>query len=167
MINSARSSSTVYFDNAHPNTGKTPIAVAMAIIYQQGKFLMQLRDNIPGILYPGVWGLFGGHLEPGETPETGLKRELIEEINYTTDLPQKFAYHADSKLIRHIFYLPLLVEIETLELNEGWDLGLVCPKDIARGYCYSKQAGEERPLGDAHQKILLNFINSKLLSINL
>jgi 8-oxo-dGTP diphosphatase len=167
MINSTRSSSTVYSDDARSNAGETPISVAMAIIYQQGKFLMQLRDNIPGILYPGVWGLFGGHLEPGETPEIGLKRELIEEINYTTDLPQQFACYADSKVIRHIFYLPLLVEIETLELNEGWDLGLVCPKDIVRGYCYSKQAGEERPLGDTHQKILLNFINSKLLSINL
>ncbi len=49
----------------------TPV-VAMAILYREGKFLMQLRDDIPGILYPGLWGLFGGHLELDETPEVGL-----------------------------------------------------------------------------------------------
>ncbi len=141
---------------------ETPIHVAMAIIYQQGKFLMQLRDDIPGILYPGVWGLFGGHLETEESPETGLKRELFEEINYSVDIPKKFDCYADIRIIRHIFYLPLLVELEALELNEGWDLDLVTPEDIRRGYSYSKRAREERPLGDTHQKILLDFIDSKL-----
>jgi len=58
------------------------IFVALAILEQDGRFLMQLRDDIPTILYPGVWGLFGGHLEAGESPEIGLKRELKEEINY-------------------------------------------------------------------------------------
>ena len=56
------------------------IQVSLAILYQEGRFLFQLRDNIPGIVHPGVWGLFGGHLEPEETPELCLKRELIEEI---------------------------------------------------------------------------------------
>ncbi|NEQ86119.1 MAG: NUDIX domain-containing protein, partial [Moorea sp. SIO2I5] len=50
------------------------VQVAIAILYRQGQFLMQLRDNIPGILYPGLWGLFGGHIEPGETPIEALKR---------------------------------------------------------------------------------------------
>ncbi len=145
---------------------ETPIPVAMAIIYQQGKFLMQLRDDIPGILYPGVWGLFGGHLEAGESPEVGLKRELLEEINYSVDIPEKFGCYGDSKIIRHVFHLPLLVEIEALELNEGWDLGLVTPEDIRRGYCYSEKAGEERALGETHQKILLDFIHSKLPVLN-
>ncbi|MGF1541679.1 MAG: NUDIX domain-containing protein [Pleurocapsa sp.] len=149
-----------------PLAEETLVPVAMAIIYQQGKFLMQLRDNIPGILYPGVWGLFGGHLELGESPEIGLKRELIEEINYSVELVEKFACYGDKKIIRHIFHLPLLVEIEALELNEGWDLGLVSTEDILRGYCYSERAGEERPLGDTHQKILLDFIDSKLTSIS-
>ena len=41
---------------------------------------MQLRDQKPGIFYPGHWGCFGGALDPGETPETGLRRELREEL---------------------------------------------------------------------------------------
>jgi hypothetical protein len=34
---------------------------------------MQLRDENPSIVAPGCWGLFGGHLDPGETPEQSLR----------------------------------------------------------------------------------------------
>lgn len=46
-------------------TQTQPISVAIAIIHQDGKYLMQLRDDLPTIAYPGVWGFFGGHIEPG------------------------------------------------------------------------------------------------------
>ena len=144
--------------------GVKPLEVAIAIIEQDGKFLMQLRDDIPGIIHPGVWGLFGGHLAPGEKPETGLKRELIEEINYAVDTLSQFDCYASSGVIRHTFYTPLLITIDQLELKEGWDFGLVTPEDIRRGYCYSDQAGEERLIADIHQKILLDFIVSRLPS---
>ena len=61
---------------------KNQVEVAIAILYRDGKFLLQLRDDIPGIAYPGCWALFGGHIEPGEIPEIALKRELQEEIGY-------------------------------------------------------------------------------------
>ncbi len=51
-----------------------------ALIVVDNKLLLQLRDSDPGILYPGVWGLFGGAVEPGEAPESALKRELKEEL---------------------------------------------------------------------------------------
>lgn len=142
-----------------------PLEVAIAIIEQDGKFLMQLRDDIPGIIHPGVWGLFGGHLEPGEKPEIGLQRELMEEINYAVDTLRRFECYASDGVIRHTFYTPLLVAIDQLELKEGWDFGLLTPEDIRRGCCYSEQAGEERLIADIHQKILLDFIASAL-SIN-
>ena len=56
--------------------------VAIAMIECDGRWLLQLRDDIEGILYPGQWALFGGHLDPGETPEVALRRELEEEINW-------------------------------------------------------------------------------------
>ena len=136
----------------------TRINVAVAILYQDKKFLMQLRDDIPGILYPGCWGLFGGHLEPGETPETGLKRELEEEINYNLISPIKLGCYNDEKVIRHVYHAPFKVSLEALTLNEGWDLNLVSLQDIQRGSCYSTKAGQERPLGAIHQYILLDFV---------
>jgi 8-oxo-dGTP diphosphatase len=135
------------------------VAVAIAILYRDGKFLMQLRDNIPTILYPGYWALFGGHIEPGETPEIAVKREILEEIGY--DLPANFAFfghYSDERVMRHVFHAPLEVEFNQLVLNEGWDMGLLIPEDIDKGVCYSQNAQEQRPLGPVHQRILQDFI---------
>ncbi|PAX53327.1 NUDIX hydrolase [Brunnivagina elsteri CCALA 953] len=122
---------------------------------------MQLRDNIPTILYPGYWALFGGHIEPGETPEVAVQREILEEIGY--NLPSTFTFfgfYPDEKVMRHVFHAPLEVEFNQLVLNEGWDMGLLTPEQIDKGVCYSENAQEERLLGPVHQRILQDFINS-------
>jgi 8-oxo-dGTP diphosphatase len=136
-----------------------PRQVAIAILYQNDKFLMQLRDNIPNLAAAGCWGLFGGHLEPGETEEIALVREVIEEIGYELPSFSKFGIYADEKVIRHVFEAPLVVELDQLILTEGWDMGLLTHEDIYRGNCYSAIANEVRPLGTPHQKIMLDFIN--------
>ena len=64
------------------------VSVAIAILHQDNKFLMQLRDDIPTIWYPGYWGFFGGHIELGETPEIAVGREVMEEINY--EMPKSY-----------------------------------------------------------------------------
>jgi 8-oxo-dGTP diphosphatase len=135
-----------------------PVEVAIAILYHSGKFLMQLRDNIPGILYPGYWAFFGGHIEPGETPEEGVKREVFEEIGYILPEVSKFRCYQDDRVIRHVFHAPLTVELNQLVLTEGWDMGLLTPEQIRSGSCYSQKAEQVRPLGPTHQKILLEFI---------
>ncbi len=135
------------------------VQVAIAILYQKDKFLMQLRDNIPNISYPGQWGLFGGHMEAGETPDIAVKREVLEEIGYS--LPPTFAEfgcYPDEKAVRHVFYAPLEVELDQLVLNEGWDMGLLTPEDILQGSCYSAIALEVRPIGIIPQRIMLDFI---------
>ena len=137
-----------------------PIHVAIAILYQKNKFLMQLRDNIPGILYPGYWGLFGGHIEPDETPDIAVKREILEEIGYNLPSFVEFGCYFDERVVRHVFHAPLLVELNQLVLNEGWDMGLLTLKDINQGNCYSENAGEVRPLGNVHQRIILDFIET-------
>lgn len=135
--------------------------VAIAILYRDNKFLMQLRDNIPTIVYPGYWAFFGGHIEPGETPEVAVRREVLEEINYT--LPAKiyeFGCYKSETAVRHVFHAPLEVDLNQLVLTEGWDMGLLTPEDIRNGCCYSAVAGEVRPLGSVHQQILLDFMKS-------
>jgi 8-oxo-dGTP diphosphatase len=47
------------------------------MLQRDGRWLMQLRDEIPTIVAPGCWGLFGGHLDLGETPEQPLAVELV------------------------------------------------------------------------------------------
>ncbi|MEA5538458.1 NUDIX hydrolase [Limnoraphis robusta Tam1] len=138
-----------------------PIHVALAILYREGKFLMQLRDDIPGIVYPGVWGLFGGHVEPGETPEMAVKRELIEEIGYEISEVSAFGWYSETNVIRHVFYAPLTVDLDQLVLNEGWDMGLITPEQIRYSQAYSQKAGMVRSLGRPHQLILLDFLEQK------
>jgi 8-oxo-dGTP pyrophosphatase MutT (NUDIX family) len=54
-------------------------AVAL-IVDEQGRYLVQLRDAKPTIFFPNHWGCFGGALEPGETDERCLAREIDEEL---------------------------------------------------------------------------------------
>lgn len=137
------------------------VEVAIAILHTPDRFLMQLRDNIPGIMYPGYWGFFGGHIDPGETPEEAVKRELLEEINYAPPLVSEFRRYSNSQVIRHVFHAPLTVELDQLVLREGWDMGLVTPDEIRAGECYSEKAGQVRPLGPPHQQILLDFLEGR------
>lgn len=44
-----------------------------------GRLLFQQRDAIPHILYPGMIGLFGGHIDDGETALEAVRREVEEE----------------------------------------------------------------------------------------
>lgn len=141
------------------------VEVAIAILYQEHRLLLQLRDDLPHILYPGHWGLFGGHLETGETPEEAVVREVLEEINYTLPSYEKFCTFPTENVQRHIFSAPLTVSLDQLTLNEGADFALISAEEIAQGACYSPRLQCYRPLGYPHQTILLNFLNSYLPSL--
>ena len=56
---------------------------AAAILFDpSGRLLLQLRDNIPNILYPGMIGFFGGHREGNETFLECVVREIHEELSF-------------------------------------------------------------------------------------
>lgn len=52
--------------------------VAAVLINEKGEMLISERPQ--GKALPGVWELPGGKMEPGETPEISLMRELKEEL---------------------------------------------------------------------------------------
>ncbi|MEB3273134.1 MAG: NUDIX hydrolase [Prochlorothrix sp.] len=139
-----------------------PVQVAVALLPQDDRFLLQLRDNVPGIPYPGQWGFFGGHLEAGEDPITGLLRELEEEIGYKPRAAvQLFGEYPDDRINRYIFHTPLTVPIDQLVLGEGWDFKLVTVAEIRAGEVWSEVAQETRPIGVLHRQILLDFIATR------
>lgn len=63
-----------------PARSVTEVAVGI-LIDPGGAFLLTSRP--PGKLYAGYWEFPGGKLEPGETVEQALRRELQEEIGVT------------------------------------------------------------------------------------
>jgi len=57
-------------------------AVAALLVHEDGRYIVQLRDALPTIFYPGHWGCFGGAVDARETPLAALKRELAEELEF-------------------------------------------------------------------------------------
>ena len=131
-----------------------PVHVAVAMLHRQGQWLLQLRDDIDGIISPGCWGLFGGHLESGESPEAGLRRELDEEIGLLTDqLTPWFTDCAPSRVL-HVFVAPLPVPIKALTLKEGQDLTLASAAQLTIGVIRSPRLQCERPLAASLQCVV-------------
>ena len=66
-----------------PAGGKPVILVAaVALIDAEGRVLLARRP--PGKTMAGLWEFPGGKVEPGETPEAALIRELHEELGIDT-----------------------------------------------------------------------------------
>lgn len=134
-------------------------AVAIAILYRDRQFLLQLRDDRPQIRYPGQWAFFGGHLEAGESPEQAMQRELQEEIGYLPPQIQHFrSEFSETQVVRHVFHARLQVGLPELQLHEGQDLGLFTIEEVRRGFCFSERVGDYRPLSHPHRQILLDFL---------
>ena len=56
--------------------------VVAALVVQAGWILLGQRSPTR-VFYPGVWDMFGGHVEPGEDASRTLIRELEEELGIT------------------------------------------------------------------------------------
>ena len=75
---------------------KIILVSAVALIDPEGRVLLAKRP--PGKSMAGLWEFPGGKVEPGETPEAALIRELQEELGINTWssclAPLTFASHA-------------------------------------------------------------------------
>ena len=61
---------------------REPVDVAVGVLIDpEGRFLLTSRPE--GKVYAGHWEFPGGKLEPGETVEQALRRELHEELGIT------------------------------------------------------------------------------------
>jgi len=114
-------------------------AVAALMVAEDGRYLLQLRDDIPGIFYPGHWGCFGGAVSPGEQPGECLQRELEEELEFRPGALTEFIRFdfdlsrigAQHKVYRIYFEIPVTqAQVASFVLHEGADLGLFSAADI-------------------------------------
>lgn len=104
-------------------TPSSPISLAGAIIrHPDLGLLLQLRD-IYAPNHPHHWGIFGGHMEAGESPEVAVWRELEEELQLTPamvnewQLGQNFAHVSGGRV--YIYYMTTTVTPDDLVLGEG------------------------------------------------
>jgi 8-oxo-dGTP pyrophosphatase MutT (NUDIX family) len=123
--------------SASPNIARWCAAAIMPT--PDGRYLMQLRDPIPGILLPDHWALFGGSIDPGEDAEAAMRRELVEELEYHAR-----EIHFFTEMLIGLPFVPLrtdrmsffVVPIEAAEVpkmvqHEGADRRLFTPEALA------------------------------------
>ena len=136
------------------------ISVALAMLHRDGHWLLQLRDDIDSIIYPGHWGLFGGHVEPGESPTDAVQRELMEEISWAPSTPLQLWFSDNSGTrTAHVFRGALTVPLEQLRLKEGQDLRLASLEELRSERIWSDQCLERRPIAPG-----LNIVMRHLLA---
>lgn len=63
--------------------------VVVAVIEKDGKILIAQRAKTSP--FGGKWSFLGGKVEPGESLESGLKRELREELQIEAQIGGEFA----------------------------------------------------------------------------
>ena len=115
------------------NSGKRLLLVAAcALVDADGRVLLAQRPE--GKQLAGLWEFPGGKVEPGETPEQCIIRELHEEIGIETDIPclapLTFASHSydDFHLLMPLFVCRRFRGIA--QPREGQALKWVRPKQM-------------------------------------
>jgi 8-oxo-dGTP diphosphatase len=87
------------------------LVAAAALIDRHGAVLVQQRPA--GKALAGLWEFPGGKVEPGETPEAALVRELAEELGIAVETatlrPIAFATHPAGE--RHLVLLLYLISV--------------------------------------------------------
>ena len=107
--------------------------VVAAVLEKDGKILIAKRKR--GSVLGGKWEFPGGKIEPGETPQICLKRELKEEFDIETEIGDFFC----SSKFRYSFVpIELLVYKATyisgeLKLSEHDDMKWVSREELS-GY---------------------------------
>ncbi len=107
---------------------------AVALIDRDGRVLLARRPE--GRTMAGLWEFPGGKLEPDETPEAALIRELREELGIDTEAsclaPLAFASHAypDFHLLMPLYACRKWTG--HARAREGQTLKWVAVRDLAR-----------------------------------
>ena len=102
------------------------VAVAL-LVTPDGRYLMQLRDAKPTIILPDHWACFGGSIEPGESAEAALYRELMEELEFRpaaatlfTDMVVELPFAPPRTDRMRFFAAPILAEdVDRMVQHEG------------------------------------------------
>jgi len=116
-----------------PGSDDVTMKVTAAVITENGRVLLGKRK--PGGAMGGRWEFPGGKIEPGETPEQSLERELREELAIDARVGQfllSTCYEGDGVSLELLVYRVERVRGEPA-LIEHQEISWVRPEDLA-GY---------------------------------
>jgi 8-oxo-dGTP diphosphatase len=132
-------------------TGKTATAI---IPFPENKILLIKRNTIP---FKGYWGLPGGRMDPGETIEQTVVREVKEETGLDVEIVRKIGEYVEKGInddVDYEYYPTCFLvkrvggEIKRQE-SEIQDIQLFSLKELPD------------PLGFEHDKMINDYLNKK------
>ena len=86
------------------------------------RILLQHRtDDAP--TNPGNWSFFGGAMEDRETPDVAVRRECLEELNYSLENPRLIMVHKIEDYETRFVFMDEYDPSKSLELLEGQGMG--------------------------------------------
>jgi 8-oxo-dGTP diphosphatase len=113
------------------NLRRSPLVkVTAAVIEKNGRIMIARRRKGEG--HGGSWEFPGGKLEPGETPEEGLKRELAEEFGVKTsigDFIGSFPYQS-ARISLELLVFRAVVLGGNIHLKEHEEVRWVLPEEM-------------------------------------
>jgi len=81
-------------------------------------FLQKRAED--AVRHPDDFGFFGGGMEPGESPEQVLEREIWEELNFKPTGYNFLGVYESDHTIRHVYSLKVDDDFESkIQINEG------------------------------------------------
>ncbi|MFA6091898.1 MAG: NUDIX domain-containing protein [Elusimicrobiota bacterium] len=99
---------------------------SQAVLVTSGGELLLMKKTVDYPQVPGgVWALFGGGIEPGETPRQAVERELKEELGWAPKraLPyvssRRYSIPGRNHGIKHTFAFRISRDLSGLSLREG------------------------------------------------
>ncbi len=104
------------------------IGVGAVIEDEAGRILLVRHIPERGGFWQGKWICPGGELEPGETIEEGIRREVREETQLEIDLvtplpPFDRVVRANGTVSLHVIYIDYRARVTGGELKAGSDVG--------------------------------------------
>ncbi|MEV4626628.1 NUDIX hydrolase [Micromonospora sp. NPDC049523] len=102
------------------------------LVDPSGAVLMQLRDEYAP-RHPNLWGIPGGHVESGETPEQAAHRELLEETGLRVDGPLELFWSGsrpDDNSHWYVYCAPTRARQDQVVLGEGAAMVFLSPDEI-------------------------------------
>ena len=129
------------------NSGAKMVArvIVVALIHNQhGEYLLCKKPSDRGV-FPGEWGLPGGGIEPGETLQQALRREVREELGLELDSCEPL-FFTDSAYLKtfpdgkrqQIYMIFLLFRClaapGSIRLNPEFEQAAWVPQDLFSSY---------------------------------